>query len=89
MSRGATEAFIRAIQIERQKSYGFLPLIGAGFSAPSGVPLIEELKPYLRRCLVFALGEGTCAIRSGSHPMWGGIRCEFPFIVSNLSFSLS
>lgn len=52
----AGESFIRAMQIERQRGFGFVPLIGAGFSAPSGAPLVEELKPYLRRCLLFALG---------------------------------
>jgi SIR2-like domain len=53
----ASESFIRRIQRERQRGYGFVPLIGAGFSAPSGAPLIEELRPYLQRCILLALGE--------------------------------
>lgn len=52
----ATECFIDEIQEERQKGYGFVPFLGAGFSAPAGAPLITELKTYLQRCVCMALG---------------------------------
>ncbi len=52
----ASEKFIELIQEERRSGYGFVPIIGAGFSAPSGAPLVYELKPYLQRCIWLALG---------------------------------
>lgn len=36
--------------------YGFVPLVGAGLSAPSGIPIIREVHVYLRRCIARALG---------------------------------
>ena len=53
----ASEEFINRIQVERQSGYGFLPIIGAGFSAPSGAPLVNELGSYLQRCIWLALGD--------------------------------
>ncbi|HST24166.1 MAG TPA: SIR2 family protein [Blastocatellia bacterium] len=52
----ATERFIDLIQKERRKGYGFVPFVGAGFSAPSGAPLITEIKTYLQRCICMTLG---------------------------------
>jgi hypothetical protein len=52
----ASEDFINLINDQRQKGFGFVPFIGAGFSAPSGVPLVWELKAYLVRCICMALG---------------------------------
>src|ERR1700722_1608375 len=52
----AAEKFIEALQEERQQGYGFVPFIGAGFSAPSGVPLVRDLQAYLARCICMALG---------------------------------
>jgi hypothetical protein len=50
-----TEEFIKEIQEQRSAGYGFLPVIGAGFSAASGAPLIQDLLPYFQRCIVLAL----------------------------------
>lgn len=50
-----SEAFIEQIQTQRHLGYGFVPFIGAGFSAPSGAPLVEELGWYLQRCIWLAL----------------------------------
>src|SRR5579872_818118 len=50
-----SETFIRLIQEERHVGYGFIPFIGAGFSAPSGAPLVNELEWYLQRCIYLAL----------------------------------
>jgi hypothetical protein len=51
-----TQEFITLLSEEREKGYGFVPLIGAGLSAPSGIPIITELKLYLQRCVGLALG---------------------------------
>lgn len=50
-----SETFIRLIQEQRHAGYGFIPFIGAGFSAPSGAPLVDEIKWYLQRCIYLAL----------------------------------
>jgi len=54
----ASDKFIAAMHSERQKGYGFVPFVGAGFSATSGVPLVGEILPYLHRCICMALGVG-------------------------------
>ena len=51
-----TQEFIRAICGQIAKGYGFVPLVGAGFSAPSGAPLVYDLEDYLQRCVCLALG---------------------------------
>lgn len=50
-----SEIFIDQIQKARREGYGFVPFIGAGFSAPSGAPLVNELQWYLQRCIFLAL----------------------------------
>lgn len=35
---------------------GCVPLIGSGFSAPSGLPIIRDLHLYLQECVALALG---------------------------------
>ena len=52
----ASEKFIDCLQQERRRGYGFVPIIGAGFSAPSGAPLVNEFGKYLQRCIWLALG---------------------------------
>jgi hypothetical protein len=42
-----SEEFISDIQKEWHLGYGFVPFVGAGFSAPSGAPLVDELHWYL------------------------------------------
>lgn len=56
MTNSASEVFIGLIRNELSKGLGFVPLIGAGFSAPSGIPLVNQLKVYLQRCICMALG---------------------------------
>ena len=48
--------FISSIKKECEKGFGFVPLVGAGLSAPSGVPLIREIHEYLIKCIALALG---------------------------------
>ena len=59
VTNDAADAFIDEIQVERRRGYGFLPLVGAGFSAPSGVPLINEIATYLNRCIAMAMGAAS------------------------------
>ena len=54
----ASEIFVQEIQSQRRLGYGYVPFVGAGFSAPSGAPLVTELEAYLQRCLLLALQDG-------------------------------
>jgi hypothetical protein len=56
MNNLAADEFIQRICQELSNGYGFVPLVGAGFSAPSGIPLIHQVRRYLQRCICFALG---------------------------------
>lgn len=51
-------AFVRKIRNELAKGNGFVPLLGAGVSVGSGVPVISEVRAYLAKCLKLALGVG-------------------------------
>lgn len=51
-----TRGFIRNIYAEIEAGRGFVPFIGAGFSAPSGAPIIMEIQEYLQRCICVCLG---------------------------------
>lgn len=53
----ASESIIDLIQSERHKGYGFVAIVGPGFSTPSGAPLVFELHSYLLRCIELALGK--------------------------------
>jgi hypothetical protein len=59
MTNRASEKFIDHIQTARRDGYGFVPLIGAGFSAPSGLPIMSEIESYLRRCIFLAVRDLT------------------------------
>ncbi|QDT98444.1 SIR2 family protein [Gimesia aquarii] len=50
--------FISKIRDELIKGNGFVPLLGAGVSVGSGVPVISEVRAYLAKCLKLALGVG-------------------------------
>jgi hypothetical protein len=66
LTNDAAERFIGHISDELQKGYGFVPFIGAGFSAPSGVPLVNDIKSYLERCIALALGLDAKGMRPWS-----------------------
>jgi hypothetical protein len=55
-SNESAQDFARALEMALSRGYGFIPFLGAGLSAPSGIPLIWDLKPYLQRCIGMALG---------------------------------
>src|SRR5687768_875077 len=44
-------AFIKAISGELEGGGGFIPLVGAGLSAASGIPVTPELHRYLLHCI--------------------------------------
>lgn len=52
----AEATFIEKLTDALQSGYRFLPLIGAGISAPAGIPVIGQLQTYLQRCICLALG---------------------------------
>jgi hypothetical protein len=54
----ATEEFIRELRVCLSGGKGVIPLIGAGFSTPAGIPLVKQLSGYLNRCICDALGAG-------------------------------
>jgi hypothetical protein len=64
LTHNATQQFIARLQRERQNGFGFVPFVGAGFSAPSGVPLVWEIKSYLARCICMALGAEEPGMRA-------------------------
>ena len=47
--------FTNEIRTERGKGFGFVPLIGAGLSASSGVPISTEISDYLKRIICICL----------------------------------
>ncbi len=51
----STKEFIGDIRCELEKGYGFIPLIGSGFSVSSGIPTGQEIGEYLCYCLERAL----------------------------------
>lgn len=51
-----TEEFITHLGEARNNGFEFIPLVGAGLSAPSGVPIISEVHTYLQKCVAMALG---------------------------------
>lgn len=52
----ASEKCVDGIFNEVRAGYGFVPLLGAGFSVSAGIPIIKQLTSYLRRCICVALG---------------------------------
>jgi hypothetical protein len=55
LSNSATQGFIDVLRSETSAGYGFIPFIGAGFSVSAGIPIIQQLANYLRRCICMAL----------------------------------
>lgn len=56
MTHESSLEFLSEISAEVEKGFGFVPLIGAGVSAPSGVPVMAQLIHYLHRCIALVLG---------------------------------
>lgn len=50
------DEFIQLLEQSRNQGFEFVPLVGAGLSAPSGIPIISEVRTYLRKCVAMALG---------------------------------
>ncbi len=87
-------AFAVALQRERKNGFGIVPLAGAGLSAPSGVPLINELHQYLQKCIALALGVNRYHAEVSTLPQfhrewrWHPQRDEWPTIQSAQSYRL-
>jgi hypothetical protein len=62
--------FIDGIVTEVCRGFAFVPFIGAGFSAPSGVPVIGDLSEYLQWCIFIALGAEQKDDRGSMHQAW-------------------
>lgn len=56
VTNDAANEFIADIETHIEAGYGFVPFIGAGLSAPSGIPLVWEIESYLHRCIGMSLG---------------------------------
>ena len=74
------EDFIGALGRELQQGYGFVPFVGAGFSAPSGAPLVKDIRAYLRRCIHSALVKPK-----GSDRPWEPRRDRWPSFTGDSS----
>jgi hypothetical protein len=48
--------FLEAVATASQNGFGFVPLLGAGISAPSGIPIVREIHAYLLHCIARSLG---------------------------------
>jgi hypothetical protein len=46
-----TQDFLAAKADEVKDGFGFVPLIGSGLSAPSGISTIKEFRDYLEYCI--------------------------------------
>lgn len=73
VSHEASKKFIESLDIELKDGLGFVPFIGAGLSAPSGIPLIREIREYLRYCISLSLG-----IIAGDSPFWSPRKGHWP-----------
>ncbi|QDT24376.1 hypothetical protein [Gimesia chilikensis] len=55
-AKSPEQYFLDQINNARKEGYGCVPLLGAGLSAPSGIPIITELHGYLQKCIAMAFG---------------------------------
>ena len=62
--------FLDAIKQELSDGLGFVPFLGAGISAPSGIPVTSQLTPYLKDCVDAAV-DNRWNPRHGVWPMFG------------------
>ncbi len=59
----AAQEFIDDVCSELEKGYSFLPFVGAGFSVPSGAPVVPDLASYLNWCIAMAIGVADPGVR--------------------------
>jgi hypothetical protein len=78
----ASQAFTDAIYDEIHAGYGFTPLLGAGFSVSAGIPIINQLRQYLQRCICIALGVEDDAIgKEGPRQLWNPRTDRWPPLI--------
>lgn len=75
----APREFAQAICAEVRKGYGFVPLLGSGISAPSGIPTGEQFGDYLCFCIEKAL-EGKWNPQNLDWPSFDGGRPDTNWI---------
>ena len=56
LADSAETDFAKRLKDETKKGFGFVPFVGAGLSAPSGVPLVWDLRDYLQKCIALSIG---------------------------------
>lgn len=72
---------INLIKKDVDSGYGIVPLIGAGFSAPSGIPAGVDYTAYLFYCLAKVFGsDGTCKVRQENNliSQWNPASLRWP-----------
>ncbi len=70
MVRTSRSRFLEAIRQELSDGLGMVPFVGAGISAPSGIPVTGQLTPYLADCVRAAV-QNEWDPRHGAWPMFG------------------
>lgn len=71
--RRDTTFLLKKLLEKIETGHSCLPLIGAGFSAPSGAPLVTDLREYLQGCICASLG-----MFEESHMQEGGLQTWHP-----------
>lgn len=72
------QRFVERICKDVDDGKGFVPFIGAGFSAPSGAPLVWEIEEYLQRCICVSLGIGELPDDSRGMEPWNPRTDQWP-----------
>jgi hypothetical protein len=82
--------FLDKLTQELDQGFGFVPFLGAGFSAPSGVPLTPDLHEYLKWCICIAIGlelaaeeNDVKAKRVTTHMAWNPRTDRWPLLSSS------
>lgn len=79
-----TSDFINKIRERVEGGSSFVPIIGAGFSAPAGSPLIHELQDYLQRCICLSLGIDQTSSDDTPTSNWNPRAHAWPPVVDRL-----
>ncbi|MBZ0214688.1 MAG: hypothetical protein K8H99_12880, partial [Nitrospirae bacterium] len=79
-----TSGFINKIRERVEGGSSFVPIIGAGFSAPAGSPLIHELQDYLQRCICLSLGIDQTSSDDTPTSNWNPRAHAWPPVVDRL-----
>ena len=84
LDTASAEDFISDISDALKAGFGFVPFVGAGLSAPAGMPLVREILPYLQRCIALALSLESNGLRP-----WNPRSDQWPSMVDRRHLNLS